>query len=84
MVAVAGIAVLVVGGPFVYIHFIEGKAPAPFSLAASSPTTTATGATTTPSAASSGPVEVDGTWKVATGSQAGYRVKETLFGHRGV
>jgi polyisoprenoid-binding protein YceI len=80
VLAVAAVAVLVVGGPFVYIHFIEGKAPAPLSLATSSPTTTAAGATTTPSVSTNGPVVVDGTWKVTTGSQAGYRIKETLFG----
>ena len=37
-----------------------------------------TGTTVDPSAAAS--VALDGTWKVTTGSQAGYRVKEILFG----
>src|ERR1700682_5558172 len=80
VLGIAAVAVLVVGGPFVYIHLIEGKAPAPLSLATSSPSTTAAGATTTPSVSTNGPVVVDGTWKVTTGSQAGYRIKETLFG----
>jgi polyisoprenoid-binding protein YceI len=80
VLAVVAVAVVVVGGPFVYIHLIEGKAPAPLSLATSSPSTTAAGATTTPSVSTNGPVVVDGTWKVTTGSQAGYRIKETLFG----
>src|SRR5207244_3250013 len=44
-----GIAVVlvgVVGGPFVYIHFFEGKAPAPLSLkTAGSPSPAASGAT---------------------------------------
>jgi len=57
---------LVVGGPFVYIHFIEGKAAAKLSLSASGP-----GAASVP---------LDGTWSVSSGSQAGYRVDEVLFG----
>jgi polyisoprenoid-binding protein YceI len=76
--AVAVVAV-VVGGPFVYIHFIEGKAPAPLSL---STTTTATGGAPTSSAAapaSSSPA-VQGRWHIAAGSIAGYRIQETLFG----
>ena len=88
----AALVVVFVGGPFVYIHFIEGKAPAPLSL--SSPPTTSTpasGVTSTSSSAagvapanssgaSASAGSVDGTWKVTTGSQAGYRIKETLFG----
>jgi polyisoprenoid-binding protein YceI len=75
--AVAAIVVVTVGGPFAYIHFIEGKAPAPLALS-----TTATTATTTATAAtaSGGAAVLDGVWKVTTGSQAGYRIKETLFG----
>jgi len=66
---IAGIVVavvLVVGGPFVYFHFIEGPAPAPFKLSKK------------PTAAAAVPLA--GTWTVASGSQAGYRVQETLFG----
>ena len=71
VVAVAAVLAVVVGGPFVYIHFIEGKAPAPLGLPTQpSGTTTATGA----------PATVDGTWNVASGSVVGYRIKEILFG----
>jgi polyisoprenoid-binding protein YceI len=63
--AVVVIVVLAVGVPFVYIHFIEGKAPAKLTL-----TTTATGAT----------VPLDGSWVVGPGSLAGYRVGEVLLG----
>ncbi len=59
--------VLAVGGPFVYIHFVEGKAPAPLSIDTSP----------APSGSSS---SLDGSWKVAAGSVAGYRVKEVLMG----
>jgi polyisoprenoid-binding protein YceI len=82
--AVAVVAVLAVGGPFVYIHFIEGPAPAPFSLkpgsggSKSSPGTPATG-NPTADAGAAGP-SVAGQWRVDTGSQVGYRVKEVLLG----
>jgi polyisoprenoid-binding protein YceI len=70
----AGLIALVVGGPFVYIHFIEGKPPPPLSLAST---------TSSPAAAqsvASGKTTLAGTWSVASGSQVGYRVKEVLFG----
>jgi polyisoprenoid-binding protein YceI len=72
--AVAVAAVVVVGGPFVFFHFIEGPAPAPLHLS-STPTTRSTGAT---SVARTG--SVNGVWKVTSGSQVGYRVQEVLFG----
>jgi polyisoprenoid-binding protein YceI len=72
------VAILAVGGPYVYIHFIEGKAPKRLSL--SSQDTSGSGTTTTAGASSAANVPLDGTWKVGTGSQAGYRVKEVLFG----
>lgn len=65
----AVVVVLVVGIPFVYIHFIEGSAPARLHLP-STKTTTPSGAATT----------AVGSWKVAPGSQAGYRIGEVLFG----
>jgi polyisoprenoid-binding protein YceI len=74
IVGIAVVAVLAVAGPFVYIHFIEGKAPKRLSLSSNSDsvTTVATGA--------AADVPLDGTWKVTAGSQAGYRVNEILFG----
>jgi polyisoprenoid-binding protein YceI len=63
--------VIVVGGPFVYFHFIEGKAPAKLSLATTAVPTTVAGTVSAPLA---------GTWKISTGSIVRYRVKETLFG----
>jgi polyisoprenoid-binding protein YceI len=70
---VVALVILAVGGPFVYIHFIEGKAPPRLALS----TTTSTGASGSTSAADQ---SADGTWKVSSGSQAGYRVQEVLFG----
>jgi polyisoprenoid-binding protein YceI len=66
LVGGAVLIVLVVGGPFVYFHFIEGPAPAPLHLS-----------TVKPSGAG---VDVDGTWTVSANSTAGYRVQEILFG----
>jgi polyisoprenoid-binding protein YceI len=67
------VAILAVAGPYVYIHFIEGKAPKRLSLSSDNQTATTT-------AGASADVPLDGTWNVTNGSQAGYRVKEILFG----
>jgi polyisoprenoid-binding protein YceI len=88
LAGVVAVAVVVVGVPFVYIHFIEGSPPAPLHLAAETPTSTTTVADGTSSSSSSTPtgasgtgaVSVDGVWNVTSGSQAGYRIQETLFG----
>jgi polyisoprenoid-binding protein YceI len=80
--------VAVTVGPFVYIHFIEGPAPKKLTLEDAKVTTTTS---TTVDASSGSSVAssddpssssgvVDGAWKVTPGSQAGYRVKENLFG----
>jgi polyisoprenoid-binding protein YceI len=69
---VAGVVVvivLVVGVPFVYIHFIEGPAPAKLSLS-----------TTAPPGAQLTAGQLEGTWVVGSGSEAGYRVQEVLAG----
>jgi polyisoprenoid-binding protein YceI len=71
---VGALALVLAGGPFVYIHFVEGKAPSPLNL--SSTTTTPAG---TPASNGAAPASVDGEWKITTG-QAGYRIHETLFG----
>jgi len=81
LVAAAVVVVLAVGGPFVYIHFIEGPAPAPLGLSDSaSPGATASGAGSGQAAAATLP----GTWTVAAGSRAGYRVNEVLLGQDNV
>ena len=72
LVAAAVVAVvLAVAGPFVYINYLQGDAPGRLEAAA---TATSGGAT-----ADTG-VSLDGTWTAGSGSQAGYRVKEVLFG----
>ncbi len=64
--ALIAVVALAVAIPYAYIHVFE-KAPA--ALAVSAPAA--------PAAATS---SVDGTWTVAPGSQAGYRVGEVLAG----
>ena len=78
--------VALVGGPWVYINLIRDDPPARLTLDDATTTTTAgdgdvdgTGSTTT--TAGVGTSEgIEGAWSVSTGSQAGYRVKEVLFG----
>ena len=75
LVAVAAVA----GGTFIYIHFISGPAPAQLSLKPSgtgSAPSAAAGSSSTAAAAA----PLTGTWRVASGSVVGYRVKEVLFG----
>lgn len=62
----AGLAFLVVVGPLVFFHLVEGGSPPKFSLP--------------PASGPVAPGPVSGTWKVGPGSRAGYRVQEILFG----
>ena len=75
-----GVVVLIVLaavlGPYIYIHFIEGPAPAKLELPKSP--TSSTSSTSKGSAAPSS--SLDGNWKVGAGSMAGYRVQEVLVG----
>ncbi len=85
------IVIAAIAGPFIYIHFIQAD-PAPkltfenIDANAGTSTTAASGAgtadpATTAAASGADPSgSIDGTWTVASGSQAGYRVKEVLFG----
>ena len=80
VVGAIGVAALVVLvallGPYIYIHFIEGPAPAKLELPTSSTSTTSGTAKGSASTSSS----LDGNWNVAAGSMAGYRVQEVLVG----
>jgi len=74
-IGVAALAIAVVGGPYVYIHFIGGQAPAP--LAFTSPSPSGSDTATTSGETGSTP---DGKWTVTSDSVIGYRVNEVLFG----
>lgn len=70
IVALVGTAAVLIGGPYLVIHLVLGKAPAKLTL----PPADGVG---------NGPVvagPVSGTWTIAAGSVAGYRVEEILFG----
>ena len=68
---VVAVLVLVVGGPFVYIHFIEAD-PEKTPTLADTPTTALQAGETR--------AQLAGTWKITGGSVVQYRVKEVLFG----
>lgn len=89
----AAIVVAVVGGTYLYIHVIEGPAPAPLSLpgkATSSAASAAPGTSSSaspsasPSTATTTDSALSGTWQVQSGSQVGYRVNEVLAGQNNV
>jgi polyisoprenoid-binding protein YceI len=83
LVAAAAVAALLaVGGPFVYIHFVESKAPAPFSLGKNTSSAQPVSSASPASSASSASAPLAGTWAVASGSEVGYRVQEVLFGQQ--
>jgi len=71
----AGVIVvaLAIGGPYVFIHFVEGKAPAKLKLPAAAGSSSST-------ALSARSVAATGKWNVGAGSVAGYRVGEILLG----
>lgn len=69
---VALVAVLAVGLPWAYINLIEGDAPAALSVDSAPSASAGPGAATV--------TDIAGAWTVGEGSQAGYRVKETLAG----
>lgn len=71
-VAVVGVVVgAITGGPWVYAQVIAPEAPPPLSAA-----TTMTAPPAVPEAID----DPDGAWEVAEGSEAGYRLRETLSG----
>jgi polyisoprenoid-binding protein YceI len=69
--------VVVVGGAYVYIHFIEGPAPKPLALPKTTTPKKQSGAATTLSSPT-------GLWKVKSSSTVGYRVNEVLAGQNNV
>lgn len=74
---VAVVAIAAVAGPYIYIHFIEGPAPAKLELPkVSDPKSTSQASQGSAITASS----LSGTWNVGSGSLAGYRVQEVPVG----
>jgi polyisoprenoid-binding protein YceI len=81
--AAAAIVVLAVGGPFVYIHFIEAPAPAPLTLKPGGPNSPTPNSNPSSATGTSG-TSLPGTWTTAAGSVVGYRVDEVLVGQNNV
>lgn len=77
VVVPVAIVVAVVGGTWVYIHVIEGDAPARLTLAEVAPSTADPDGSGSPA---DGATDPNGTWSIADQSTVGYRVKEVLFG----
>jgi polyisoprenoid-binding protein YceI len=85
----AALAALVLGGTWIYIHAIEGPAPAPLSLKSSpsssvGPTLAGPSSSASASAGTAATTGIAGTWRVAAGSIVGYRVNEVLAGQNNV
>jgi polyisoprenoid-binding protein YceI len=74
---VVGLAILIPGGTFVYLNFIQDDAPPPLSLN-STPSTTP--GDSQASGETAGGTEIAGAWRPTAQSIFGYRVKEVLFG----
>jgi polyisoprenoid-binding protein YceI len=71
-----GLAVIVVALLLVYFVIFPTSSPKPFKLTSS--TASRTTSTTSPTARSTSATELTGNWRVASGSRAGYRVREKL------
>src|SRR2546423_5338364 len=72
---VAVVAIVAVGAIGAYLYFFSGLRSAPKPLALASPAASAS-----PSASASQSGALAGTWTVAQGSLAGYRVREQFVG----
>jgi polyisoprenoid-binding protein YceI len=70
---------VVVGGPFVYFHFIQADPPPPPTVDSLTPSTATNG--TAAKSGTSAPLA--GVWKIGSGSVVQYRVQETVFGQSG-
>jgi polyisoprenoid-binding protein YceI len=76
----AALVIVVVGGTWLYIHVIEGPAPAPLSLKSAGRSSPGPASPNTVNTAAA----VAGTWRVSSGSIVGYRVNEVLAGQNNV
>ena len=77
---VAAIAMMLLGGAGAYVYYFSGLRTAPPALALASPSASASAT----ASASSTPAGAATTWTVASGSLAGYRVKEQFVGQSSV
>lgn len=82
----AAVLLVAIVGPWLYLNVLRDDPPEPLSFADVTSTTgdddADADATTTTASTGAGvaPEGIEGVWRVGAGSQAGYRVKEVLFG----
>ena len=76
MVAVVAAVSLIVGGPWVYAQLIAPDPAEPLALTTPTPEAAATVAPPSPLELA----DLEGSWRVGAGSQAGYRLGEVLSG----
>lgn len=81
LIIVALAVIAIVGGPWVYINFIREPAAESFIEEISSQTTVQTSDSSAQDSTTAS-FDPQGEWRVAQGSQVGYRVNEVLFGQR--
>ena len=74
MLAAIEVVALAVGGPWVYIHLIQGDAPPPLALDSTPGSSSDAGSPGVDQGTG------DGSWTVTDDSIIGYRVREVLFG----
>ncbi|MCA1842942.1 MAG: YceI family protein, partial [Actinobacteria bacterium] len=72
--------ILLMAGTWAYINVFSDDAPAPLTLGGTVTDNIPATTTTAGGAATEIPASFDGTWIATSGSQAGYRVNEVLFG----
>ena len=78
VIAVVVTVALVVGGPWFYARVLAPDAEAPLALTTPTPTAIGVPVEEGPPAE----IDVDGTWQVGPGSEAGYRLNELLSGQQ--
>ena len=76
LVAVVVSVALIAGGPWLYAEVIAPEAREPFTLS----TPTAAPGDAAPADDAPQPIDVNGTWQIGAGSEAGYRLSEVLSG----
>jgi len=75
---ITALVLLLVGGPWVYVTYLNDDQPENLSLASTPTEGTSARPTTGPASAAGGSLE--GSWTIGPESVVGYRVKETLLG----
>lgn len=79
MVAVVVVVAVIVGGPWFYVTVLAPETDDPLALSSPTP---GPGSTAGPTDLAPPPIDVNGTWQVGPGSEAGYRLGEAFNGEQ--